>query len=62
MRTSSWGSQPPSRGSNGSAASSLQQALRLDPREKIVQSVMRTFEAGRRIDSDAVDREFEAPQ
>ena len=42
------------------AASSLQRALRLDPREDIVRSVVRTFEAGQRIDPDAVDREFEA--
>ena len=44
------------------AASSLQRARRLDPGEPIVRSVVRTFEAGRRIDSDAVDREFEASQ
>jgi hypothetical protein len=42
------------------AASSLQQALRLDPRETIVQSVVHTFQAGRRIDPDAVDSEFQA--
>jgi hypothetical protein len=45
---------------HGLAASSLQRALRLDPGEPIVRSVVRTFDAGRRIDPDAVDREFEA--
>ena len=42
------------------AAASLHRALQLDPQEAIVRSVVRTFEAGRRIDSDAVDREFAA--
>ncbi len=42
------------------AAASLERALHLDPGEEIVQSVVRTFKAGRRIDSDAVDREFAA--
>ncbi len=40
------------------AATSLERARRLNPREPIVRSVLRTFEAGRRIDSDAVDRLF----
>jgi tetratricopeptide (TPR) repeat protein len=44
------------------AAASLQRARQLDPGEEIVRSVTRTFEAGRRIDPDAVDREFEASQ
>ena len=44
------------------AASSLQRARQLDPGEEIVRSVTRTFQAGRRIDPDAVDREFEASQ
>ena len=42
------------------AASSLRRAAALDPREQIVRGVLRTFTAGRRIDPDAIDREFEA--
>ena len=42
------------------AASSLRRAAALDPREQIVRGVLRTFNAGRRIDPDAIDREFEA--
>jgi O-Antigen ligase len=49
-------------GRHALAASSLQRARQLDPGEEIVRSVTRTFEAGRRIDPDAVDREFEASQ
>ena len=40
------------------AASSLARAEQLNPRDPIVQSVVVTFRAGRRIDSDAVDRAF----
>ena len=41
------------------AATSLRRALKLDPTEPIVLRVVHTFEAGRRIDSDAIDRAFE---
>ena len=40
------------------AASALARARRLDPGEPIVRQVVRTFEAGHRIDSDAIDRAF----
>jgi O-Antigen ligase len=40
------------------AASALGHARRLNPREPVVRAVLRTFTAGRRIDSDAVDRTF----
>jgi O-Antigen ligase len=40
------------------ARSALARARRLDPGEPIVRQVIRAFEAGRRIDSDAVDRAF----
>jgi hypothetical protein len=45
-------------GHRGQAAFALARARRLDPDEPIVRQVVRTFEAGRRIDSDAVDRAF----
>jgi tetratricopeptide (TPR) repeat protein len=45
-------------GQHALAASSLARAAELDPREEIVQQVVRTFKAGHRIDSDAIDREF----
>ena len=45
-------------GHRGQAALALARARRLDPGEPIVRQVVRTFEAGRRIDSDAVDRAF----
>jgi hypothetical protein len=40
------------------ARSALTRARRLDPGEPIVRRVVRTFEAGHRIDSDAIDRAF----
>jgi hypothetical protein len=40
------------------AAASLQRAATLNPTDPVVQSVVRTFKAGHRIDSDRVDREF----
>ncbi len=40
------------------AASALARARRLDPAEPIVRQVVRTFESGHRIDSDAIDRAF----
>ncbi len=40
------------------AAAALEQALQLDPQEPIIQSVLHTFNSGRRINSDAVDRAF----
>ena len=40
------------------AASALARARRLDPGEPIVRQVIRTFKAGRRINSSAVDRAF----
>jgi hypothetical protein len=40
------------------AALALARARRLDPREPIVRQVVRTFNAGHRIDSDAIDRAF----
>ena len=49
-------------GHHAQAAASLRRARQLDPGEQIVRSVTRTFAAGRRIDPDAVDREFAASQ
>ena len=40
------------------AAAAFERANRLFPGDEIVQSTIRTFRAGRRIDSDAVDRAF----
>lgn len=40
----------------GLAGSSLRAAVRLNPREGIAKSVLKTFESGRRINSDAIDR------
>ena len=40
------------------AAASLDKALRLDPAESIIQTVVHTFKTGHRINSDAVDRAF----
>jgi hypothetical protein len=37
---------------------SLRRAVNLNPRDAIVQAVAARFAAGRRIDSDAVDRAF----
>jgi hypothetical protein len=45
-------------GHRGQAAVALARARRLDPGEPIVRQVVRTFAAGRRIDSDAIDRAF----
>lgn len=42
------------------AASSLARARALNPRDEIVRRVVATYRAGRRIDSDAVDRAFES--
>jgi hypothetical protein len=43
-------------GRHDEAAAALARASRLNPREPLVRSVLATFLAGRRIDSDAVDR------
>ena len=40
------------------AAAAFARANRLFPGDEIVQSTIQTFRAGRRIDSDAVDRAF----
>ncbi len=40
------------------AAAALARARRLDPAEPIVRQVTRTFDAGHRIDSDAINRAF----
>jgi O-antigen ligase len=45
-------------GRHATAAAALLRAARLNPDEPIVQGVLRTFQSGRRIDSDAVDRAF----
>ena len=45
-------------GHRSQARAALARALHLDPAEPIVREVVRTFKAGRRIDSDAIDRAF----
>jgi hypothetical protein len=45
-------------GEHALAASSLARAEHLDPGEPIVRDVIKTFDSGRRIDSDAIDQEF----
>jgi hypothetical protein len=45
-------------GHHRQAGSALARARRLDPTEPIIRQVLRTFESGRRIDSDAIDRAF----
>jgi O-antigen ligase len=45
-------------GDRSLAGSSLRKAVDLNPREPVVNRVLRAFEAGRRIDSAAVDRQI----
>ena len=45
-------------GQRRQAAAALRRALRLDPTEPIIRQVVRTFEEGHRIDSDAINRAF----